>query len=66
MNVDIMKKKELVGALEESYESYENMYDENLTKMAQLHEQIEAIKEANTSIMNRQKEIAAKIRKYQE
>ena len=64
--MDVMNKNDLIAVMEEYYEVSEYMYDNNLTKMAQLHEQIESIKEANTAIAKRMKETAAKIRKYQE
>jgi uncharacterized protein YaaN involved in tellurite resistance len=57
-----MAKQELLKALEDSYKLQEELYDGNLDRMAQLHQQIEAIKENNTSISNRMKEIADKIR----
>ncbi len=64
--MDVMKKSDLIEALEESFRISENMYDDNLTRMAKLHEQIEALKEMNTGISKRMKETAASIRKLKE
>jgi hypothetical protein len=60
-----LNKQELIEALGESYDLQEKMYDDNLDRMARLHEQIEAIKESNTRISNRMKDISDKLRKLQ-
>lgn len=60
-----LNKHELIEALEDSYNLQEKMYDDNLDRMARLHEQIEAIKESNTRISNRMKEISDKLRNLQ-
>ena len=46
--MDVMSKEDLVKVLKEHYEISEYMYDDNLTRMAQLQEQIENTKKANT------------------
>jgi uncharacterized protein YaaN involved in tellurite resistance len=61
-----LSKQELLEALEDSFKLQEELYDGNLDRMAQLHQQIEAIKENNTSISNRMKELVDKIRGLKE
>jgi hypothetical protein len=61
-----LSKQELIEALEDSYKLQEELYDGNLDRMRQLHEQKEAIRENNTNISNRMKEIACKIRGLKE
>jgi hypothetical protein len=56
-----LSKQELIDALEESYEALETMHDDNLDRMAQLHEQLRAIDENNTSLRLKMKDIANKI-----
>ena len=57
-----MPKQELLKALEDSYKLQEELYDGNLDRMTQLHKQIRAIDENNTSLHIKMKEIADKIR----
>ena len=57
-----LDKQELLQALEESYKLEEQLYDNNLERMANLHDQIEALKGQNTSVTKRMKKIADKIR----
>ena len=57
-----LDKQELLQALEESYKLEEQLYDNNLERMANLHDQIEALKGQNTSVSKRMKKIADKIR----
>jgi hypothetical protein len=56
-----MEKTDLIKALEESYEAYEAMYDANLDKMGEYHKRIEALKEGNTGILNKMKELSDKL-----
>jgi uncharacterized protein YaaN involved in tellurite resistance len=58
-----LSKQDLLMALTESYNMEERLYDENLERMAHLHEQVEALKDNNKSIHNRMKKIADKIAK---
>lgn len=60
-----MNKTEIIEQLKENYSLQEKMYDDNLDRMARLHEQIEAIKENNTNIFNRMKTTADKIRQLE-
>jgi uncharacterized coiled-coil DUF342 family protein len=56
-----MEKTDLIKALEESYQAYEAMYDQNLDKMGDYHRRIEALKEGNTQILNKMKELSDKL-----
>lgn len=56
-----MSKIELIKALEDSYKLQEDLYDGNLDRMAQLHQQLKAIDENNTSIRLKMKDLANKI-----
>jgi hypothetical protein len=55
-------KEELLEALEDSYKLQEQLYDQNLDRMTELHEQIEALKDNNKNINKRMKDLADKIR----
>jgi hypothetical protein len=61
-----MNKQELLEALEDSYDTQQELYDSNLERMGKLHEQIEAIKESNQNILNRMKETGEKIRRLKD
>jgi hypothetical protein len=58
-----MEKTELIKALEESYQAYEALYDQNLEKMGDYSRRIEALKEGNTEILNKMKELVDKMNK---
>jgi predicted nuclease with TOPRIM domain len=57
----IMSKEEVVKQLQEIIDSFENAYDENLEKMAGLHDQIEALKGENSRIHKKMKDLAEKL-----
>lgn len=56
-----MNKTDLIKALEESYQAYEALYDQNLDKMGDYHKRIEALKQGNTQILDKMKEISDKL-----
>ncbi len=49
-----------------TYEILEEIYDDNLTEIAELQQQIKELKASNTKISKRMKLEAANIRKWQE
>lgn len=55
-----MDKEEVLKGLQEAYESLEKLYDENLSRMGSLYQQIEAIKENNTNILNKMRDLVSK------
>jgi hypothetical protein len=57
-----MTKDEILKGLEEAFETYEKMYDENLEKMADYQSRIVNLKELNSKTSAKMKEIADKIR----
>jgi uncharacterized protein YaaN involved in tellurite resistance len=56
-----LAKAELLEALEESFKLQERLYDGNLERMADLQQQIEAIKYNNNTIHKKMREFADKI-----
>ena len=56
-----MTKEEVLKGLEEAYDSLEKLHDSNLDRMTNLHEQLRAIDENNTSLRLKMKELANKI-----
>jgi hypothetical protein len=54
--------KELLEALEQQYEGYNAMWDNNVERMLILQKQIGALKEHNTSLITKMKEVAEKMR----
>lgn len=57
--------KELLEALEYAYTEQEKLFEDNLTRMAQLQEQIQALKENNETIKNGMRLITNKKRELQ-
>lgn len=57
-----MTKEEVLKGLEDAYKNLEEMYDDNLDRQANLHEQIQAMKENNISLHRKMKDIADKIK----
>jgi hypothetical protein len=57
--------KELLEALEFAYTEQEKLFDDNLNRMAQLQEQIQALKENNVTITNGMKLLSKKIKELQ-
>ena len=62
MNMDVMKKEDLIAALEETYEMDEFMVNDTLEKMAAKSEQIEAMREIIFQTQQRMKKTLKKIR----
>jgi hypothetical protein len=57
-----MIKEEILKGLEESLKTYDDLYDQNLDKMADYQGRIENLKELNTKTMQKMKQIADKIK----
>ena len=62
MNMDVMKKEDLIAALEETYKMDEFMVNDTLEKMAAKSEQIEAMREIIFQTQQRMKKTLKKIR----
>lgn len=60
--MDVMKKEDLIAALEETYKMDEFMVNDTLEKMAAKSEQIEAMREIIFQTQQRMKKTLKKIR----
>lgn len=60
--MDVMKKEDLIAALEETYKMDEFMVNDTLEKMAAKSEQIEAMREVIFQTQQRMKKTLKKIR----